>query len=183
MTRPITWAAGSFAALAVAASFAGDRLARLAPASRPAGGVAESAPARLPPQPAPSSIPGLSGRTVVIEGDRAGHFTTTTAIDGRHVTMMVDTGASVVALSHEDAALAGIRPAPSDYQARMSTANGVVAAARVRIREIRVGEIHVRDVDAVVMPRGLLGQSLLGMSFLRQLRGFDIAGNRLTLRG
>uniref|UniRef100_UPI0035CA4A5C retropepsin-like aspartic protease family protein n=1 Tax=uncultured Enterovirga sp. TaxID=2026352 RepID=UPI0035CA4A5C len=126
---------------------------------------------------------GQGDRTVVIDGDRQGHFLAGTAVEGRHLTMMVDTGATIVALTHEDAAAVGIRPAPTDYRARMSTANGEVAAARVRIREIRIGEIYVRDVDAVVMPRGRLRTSLLGMSFLRQLRGFDIAQNRLTLRG
>lgn len=182
MTRPIVWAAGSFVAIAFAATVAGDRMSRLAAAgatSRPAGVAVRTsaAPAGAPDRPA------IGGRTMVIDGDRQGHFLAATAVEGRHLTMMVDTGASLVALSHEDAAAVGIRPAPGDYLARMSTANGEVAGALVRIREIRIGEIHVRDVEAVVMPRGLLRTSLLGMSFLRQLRGFDIAGNRLTLRG
>ena len=55
--------------------------------------------------------------------------------------------------------------------------------APVRIRELRVGDIAVRDVEAVVVPEGRLGTSLLGMSFLRRLKGFDMAGGRLTLRG
>jgi aspartyl protease family protein len=55
--------------------------------------------------------------------------------------------------------------------------------APVRIREMRVGDIVVRDVEAVVAPPGRLRTSLLGMSFLRSLRGFDISGGRLTLRG
>jgi aspartyl protease family protein len=55
--------------------------------------------------------------------------------------------------------------------------------APVRIRELRVGDIAVRDVEAVVVPEGRLGTSLLGMSFLRRLKGFDMAGGRLTLKG
>lgn len=186
MTRPIIWAAGSFVAIAFAATVAGDRMSRLTAAgsaSRP--GLAArtyAAPSGAAPAGAANQA-ALGGRTTVIDGDRQGHFLATTAVEGRHLVMMVDTGASIVALSHEDAAAVGIRPAPGDYRARMSTANGEVAGAPVRIREIRIGEIHVRDVEAVVMPRGLLRTSLLGMSFLRQLRGFDIAGNRLTLRG
>jgi aspartyl protease family protein len=65
----------------------------------------------------------------------------------------------------------------------VSTANGVVQTAPVRIREIRVGDILVRDVEAVVLPPRALGVSLLGMSFLRRLEGFEIAKGRLVLRG
>ena len=97
--------------------------------------------------------------------------------------MMVDTGASLVALSAEDAAKVGIRPNPGAYSRPISTANGNVMVAPVRIRELRVGDIAVRDVEAVVVPEGRLGTSLLGMSFLRRLKGFDMAGGRLTLKG
>ena len=97
--------------------------------------------------------------------------------------MLVDTGATTVALTYEDAASAGIRPFPGDFTRRVSTANGSVAVAPVRLREVRIGDLTVRDVDAVVVPSGRLGTSLLGMSFLRHLGGFDIADNRLTLRG
>lgn len=171
MTRPIIWAAGTFVAIAAGATLAGDRLARLPSREQPA------ARAEGP------RVMGLEGRTVSVPGDRRGHFMVDTAVDGRRLTMLVDTGASIVALTSEDAARAGIRPYPREYNRRVSTANGEVAVAPVRIREMRVGEITVRDVDAVVMPPGRLGTSLLGMSFLRQLRSFGIADGRLTLRG
>jgi aspartyl protease family protein len=97
--------------------------------------------------------------------------------------MMVDTGATIVALTSADAAAIGLQPAPAEYRASVSTANGTVKVAPVRIREIRIGEIVVRDVAAVVMPPGALGRSLLGMSFLRQLRSFDVTRGQLTMRG
>lgn len=179
MTRPIIWAIATFGSLAVAATVAGERLAKLRPASSAPGTVPLAGSADSGPR-APA---GNAGKVVVVHGDGSGHFTVETSVDGRRLRMLVDTGASIVALSQEDALAAGIRPFPSDYKERIATANGDVAVARVRIREIRVGEIYARDVEAVVVPAGRLGTSLLGMSFLRQLRGFDIAGNRLTLRG
>ena len=179
MTRPIVWATGTLVAVALSASFAGDRFAHLASGLRPAGGrAATSEPA--PPAPARQVS---AGRSVTIEGDRLGHFQAEASIDGRHIRLMVDTGASVVALTHEDAAAAGFRPFPSDFSRKVATANGEVAVAPIRIREMRVGDITVRDVDAVVVPKGLLGTSLLGMSFLNRLGSFDIGRGRLTLRG
>jgi aspartyl protease family protein len=178
VTRPIIWAAGSFLALGVAASLAGNRLASLSGDGPTLAPTASPLPVASRPATAPQA-----GRTVTVAGDRRGHFLVETAVDGRRLSMLVDTGASVVALTAEDAAAAGLRPFPSDFTRRISTANGEVAVAAVRIRELRIGDIHVRNVEAVVMPAGRLGVSLLGMSFLRQLRSFDISDGRLTLRG
>ena len=181
MTRPIVWVLGTLGAVAVAATVAVQRLADLAPARDPARPASASVatPAKGP---RPSGV-SQAGRTTVLDGDRAGHFQAEVSIEGRRIPMMVDTGASIVALTYEDAALAGIRPFPSDFTAAISTANGQVAFAPVRLREVRVGDITVRDVAAMVAPRGRLGTSLLGMSFLKQLRSFEVVDNRLTLRG
>ena len=65
----------------------------------------------------------------------------------------------------------------------ISTANGIVAAASVRLAEVKVGDIAVRGVEALVLPPGKLGTSLLGMSFLKRLGGFEIAQGRLILKG
>ena len=97
--------------------------------------------------------------------------------------MLVDTGASFVALSHEDAAMLGLKVSQKDFTRRSSTANGVVETAPVRIKEIRIGDIAVRDVEAVVLPPRALSTSLLGMSFLKRLEGFEVAKGRLVLRG
>ncbi len=182
MTRPIIWAVGTFGVIALAASVAGERLSRLSAGMSPNRSPTEASASAFEPSKSGPTF-GNAGRTLTVDGDRNGHFIVETAVDGRRLTMIVDTGASIVALSHEDALAAGIRPLPSDFKGRISTANGDMAVARVRIREIRVGDIYARDVEAVVVPQGRLRTSLLGMSFLRQLRGFDIASNRLTLRG
>ena len=119
---------------------------------------------------------------VLLAADRSGHYHARVEIDGQGIAMLVDTGATVVALRHEDAQRLGILPMPSDYTVRMSTANGDIYGARARLREVRVENIIVADVQAVVLPRGALRKSLLGMSFLRKLAKFEVSGGNLILR-
>ena len=127
--------------------------------------------------------PGVElGGVMTVPADRRGHFLVEPSVNGQRIRMLVDTGASVVALSHEDAASAGFRPAPGDFTVTVSTANGVAQAAPVRIDEIQIGDITVRGVQAMVAKPGALNVSLLGMTFLKRLGGFEIAQGRLTLR-
>jgi aspartyl protease family protein len=127
--------------------------------------------------------PGVElGGTVTVLADRRGHFLVEPVVDGQRIRMLVDTGASAVALAYEDAMNAGIRVAPSDFTVAVNTANGVTQAAPVRIAEIQIGDITVRGVEAFVARPGALKVSLLGMTFLKRLGGFEIAQGRLTLR-
>lgn len=179
MTRPIVWALGTLVSIGLSTSLTGRRLAEFAGTLKPQRADAASpAPARPPASPAT-----LPERRLVVEGDRRGHFLVRPRVEGADLVMLVDTGASTVALTAEDAARAGIRPGPGEFTITVSTANGMARAAPVRLREVRVGEIVVRDVEATVMTPGRSGTSLLGMSFLRRLRGFEIADGKLTLRG
>ena len=169
MTRPIVWALGMLATAALSATTTSDRLAaRLGLAGSPSPGAPASAAA---------------GQVLAISADLRGHFIVHPALNGQRVRMLVDTGASLVALRSEDAAAIGIRPQPREFNRPTSTANGTVMVAPVRIREMRVGDITVHDVEAVVVPAGRLGTNLLGMSFLRRLKGFEMASGRLTLKG
>lgn len=119
---------------------------------------------------------------VTVPADGRGHFLVEPLVDGRRIRMLVDTGASAVALSYEDAANAGIRVGTTDFTVPVNTANGVTQAARVRIAEIQIGDITVRGVEAFVARPGALKVSLLGMTFLKRLSGFEIAQGRLTMR-
>ena len=141
-------------------------------------------PATAPAKPAPAQAAAYapSGASMALEPDKNGHFHAETEINGRRVTMLVDTGATIIALTAEDAMSFGIRPFPSDYKVPVSTANGTLNAAETKIPEVRVGNVLVRDVSAVVLPQGVLRQSLLGMSFLKKLGGFEFSGGRLLLR-
>jgi aspartyl protease family protein len=170
MPRPIVWALSILASSALSATTAGDRITKAFGLSTARG---EATAARSE-----------AGGRVVVSADLAGHFVVHPTLDGKRIRMLVDTGASLVVLSHEDARLAGVTVTPRDYTRRIETANGVVGAAPVRFSEVRVGDIVVRGVDALVLPPGLLGTSLLGMSFLKRLGGgFEVAQGRLILKG
>ena len=122
-----------------------------------------------------------SGRRVTLEADGRGHYTTEAQINGHSITVMVDTGATSVAVRNEDLIRLGMRPMmPSEYTVPISTANGTVHAARVILAEIRIGSVRVKNVEALVMPDKALGTNLLGMSFIRRLSSVDMAGGRLT---
>ena len=117
-----------------------------------------------------------------LKANERGHFFTKASINGTDVLVLVDTGATTVALSFEDAQDAGLRPGHLDFNVPVSTANGVAQAARVKIDRIEVGDVEVDDVDGMVLPEGALRGTLLGMSFLGRLESFRIEGGVLYLR-
>jgi aspartyl protease family protein len=121
------------------------------------------------------------GSELVVEAGAWGHFHVDAEIDGREIGFLVDTGASMVALSEEDADTIGYPIYQLDYSGRANTANGVARIAPIMIDEIVIGDHIVSNVQAVVI-EGHTGKSLLGMTFLRRLAGFEIKDNRLYLR-
>jgi aspartyl protease family protein len=123
------------------------------------------------------------GQTVVIAASARGQFETDATINGRIIPVMVDTGATAVAISADAARRLGVVPAMADFRIPVTTANGTVNAAPIMLDEVRVGRITVRDVQAIVVPGNALGgQSLLGMTFLSRLGSFAMADGKLTLR-
>ena len=118
---------------------------------------------------------------LVIEADAQGHYRVEARISGQAVPMLVDTGATAVALRAGDARRLGIHPAPAEFDVPVQTANGTVKAARVVLPEVGVGPVRVRDVTALVLPDAVLGTNLLGMSFLGKARRFEVSGGRLVL--
>jgi len=118
---------------------------------------------------------------VVIRAGRNGHFETRAYVNGRAVDVLVDTGATTVALTYEDARAAGIFPSEADFRHRVSTANGTARVALVTLDRVSIDGITVRDVRAVVAEPGRLETTLLGMSFLGQLRRAEMSRGVLTL--
>ena len=129
-------------------------------------------------RPAPPSSP----LSVTLVADSQGHFLVEPIVNGVRLRMLVDTGASLVAISREDARRIGINPLSADFRATVSTANGSVLVAPILLKEIKVGELSVRDVPAAVFPDNRLQVGLLGMSFLSKLSHFEVAGGRLILK-
>ncbi len=121
------------------------------------------------------------GGTVQIRAGELGHYHAEAEVNGRPVEVMVDTGATMVALTYEDAERAGIRLKPSDFTRSVSTANGVTRVAPVVIERICIGDITVRNVAASVSERGRLSTTLLGMSFLSRLERVDMRSGVLVL--
>jgi aspartyl protease family protein len=122
------------------------------------------------------------GERIVIERTKGTPFRVPVEINGAKVTMMVDTGASIVTLSHEDAKAAGINVDKLDYTVSIFTANGKSNAAGVKLDRVAIGTIERRNVRALVAREGMLERSLLGLSFLDTLTGYSIAGDRLEMR-
>jgi len=122
-----------------------------------------------------------SGRSLMVEAGRDGHYAVESRVNGRFVDFLVDTGASLVILRETDAFNAGMRPRASDYTATVSTANGKVKAAPVRIDRIEIGGMTVYDVPALVLPDDILSKNLLGMSFLSRLKRYEVASGRMVL--
>lgn len=112
-----------------------------------------------------------------------GHFTAKVEVNGKPVSMIVDTGASSIVLTPEDAKKAGIDPETLTYRVPVLTANGRTVAARIRLDEVAIGPLDRTKVEALVAKPGALTQSLLGMSFLSRLRSYEFSGDFLTLRG
>ncbi len=157
----------------------------------PSGGAETAVANRVPERPAPpTAAPAPSppaegqwtnGRTVALKADPRGHYLVDAEVNGRRIPAMVDTGASAVALNADTARHLGIYVSRSDYTVPISTANGVIAAAPVKLREVRLGGISIRNVDAIVLPGDVLSVNLLGMTFLSRLSKFQIAGGKLVL--
>ena len=119
---------------------------------------------------------------ISIAADPQGHFFVEPIVNGTRLKMMVDTGASLVVLSKDDARRIGISPAPGDFTTQAATANGVVLVAPVVLKEVSIGEVAVHNVPAAVFPDNKLQVGLLGMSFLAKLSHFEVAGGRLVLK-
>lgn len=129
-------------------------------------------------RPAPDPV-AMAGARVDKASD--GHFWALAQVNGRPLRVLVDTGASEVALTRADARRLGVDVAALDYDKPVLTADGRMQAARVRLERVTVGDAEVRDVDALVVRRGL-NTSLLGMSYLGRLSGFSADREGLTLR-
>jgi len=94
---------------------------------------------------------------------------------------MVDTGASVIALTPQDARRIGLDPDTLDYSWDVQTAGGDVKGASVLLDSIRIHQVEIRNVEAVVLQEQL-ASSLLGMSYLTRLYSYEFRGARLIIR-
>ena len=162
----VGWAAG------------GGQWPALRPAPRPQPVLlapVRSTPA-IPPSPMPLSTPG----TLVIPRGLQGHFFASGDIAGTAFRFVIDTGATTVAISRNDAQSAGINLAALDFNHEGQTAGGTTRYAPVTLPRMRIGDIELTNVQAVVLdaPQAV---PLLGQSFLGRIDKVSIEGDRMTL--
>ncbi len=111
---------------------------------------------------------GGSSQRITLTADAKGHFFTTVIVNGASMPFLVDTGATLVAISSSHAKSAGI-PYTNAERARVQTANGITSVYKVKLDTVRLGDITLNNVDGIVMEDNQLGQhGLLGMSFLNR---------------
>ena len=110
-----------------------------------------------------------------------GHYWAQGEVNGKAVRFLVDTGATAVALTAEDASRLGLDPSNLRYGYQVMTASGQVRAAEVKLASLSVAGAEVDDVDALVIEKGL-PSSLLGMTYLGRLSRFEATRTALILR-
>jgi aspartyl protease family protein len=119
-------------------------------------------------------------RSIELIRDRNGYFYADVQINGAPVHMVVDTGATVVALSRDDARMAGVATSIGMNDVVGQGADGDVKGEEVTLDRVALGDKTVERVPAIVLSSG--SQSLLGQSFLSKFASVQIEGDRMLLR-
>lgn len=109
-----------------------------------------------------------------------GHFWVSASLNGKPVRFLIDTGATLTAISEKTAIEAGVPENSMRQTLLMRTANGTVRAELASIEELRLGNIVARDLDTVVAP-GLGDTNVIGMNLLSRLQGWRVEGKTLIL--
>jgi aspartyl protease family protein len=122
----------------------------------------------------------VSGREVRVRISPDGHFWVLASINGVKRRMLIDSGATVTAISEQTAQQAGINVGKTLAPVMLRTANGVAAAETGSIDELRVGNIVARNLKIVSAP-GLGGLDVLGMNFLSKLQSWRVEDQTLIL--
>lgn len=105
-----------------------------------------------------------------IQSNQRGMFFTTGSINGQLIRFLVDTGATTVAMSSEQAKKLGIQYRLNGRETVASTASGTAKAYRIKLKTVKVGAILQRNIDALVINGAFPRNVLLGMSFLNRIK-------------
>ena len=122
----------------------------------------------------------VDGEEIILPRNADGHYYITLSINDVPVDFVVDTGASQVVLTQNDARRVGLNPDELRYLGIANTANGQVATAAVQLNEVSVGPYLDRSLRATVNG-GQMDQSLLGMSYLGLYDSISITDGELIL--
>ena len=122
----------------------------------------------------------VAGGETRIPMSRDGHFWLTASVNGAETRFLVDTGATLTAISEQTATDANVPQKTLRQTVNMRTANGAIRAELATIGELRMGNIVARDLDAVVAP-GLGDTNVIGMNLLSRLKGWRVEDQTLIL--
>lgn len=133
------------------------------------------------------AVPEIGLPQQVVEGGETrvrlapdGHYWLRAEINGTPANFLVDTGATLTAVSTDTATAVGLEPREAGLPVRMQTANGTVAAEIATIDELRFGNVVARGLDAAIAP-GLGKTNVLGMNFLSRLASVRMEGETMIL--
>lgn len=122
----------------------------------------------------------VSGKELHVPLSPDGHFWVAASINGARTRMLIDSGATVTAISPETARAASISTGTGLTPVVLKTANGLATARTGSIEELRVGNIVARNLKIVSGP-GLAGIDMLGMNFLSKLQSWRVENGTLIL--
>jgi len=122
----------------------------------------------------------LGNGQIAVPRQADGHYYLSLAINGENIRFVVDTGATNMVLTRDDARRAGLEVETLNFIGTANTANGTVRTAPVRLNTVRLGDITDTDVYASVNG-GAMDGSLLGMGYLEKWGRIEISGGELRL--
>ncbi len=138
---------------------------------------------RLAQDSAPAEIRNAANivHTLEIPMHEDGHYWTEANVNGGSTRFVVDTGASIITLSYDDAKKLNLPYFENDFDVVVNTAGGQTLMAEVTLDVVSVGVIELYNVKALVAQEGMLPVSLLGMNFLNQMRRFEFSNGNLIV--
>ena len=122
----------------------------------------------------------VSGRELRVPMGRDGHFWVRARINGVERRLLIDSGATITALSVETAQAAGLEPEESPFPVILKTANGTVAAQTSSVASLHIGNIVARRLPVVVSP-AFGDTEVIGMNFLSKLKSWRVEGTTLIM--
>ncbi|MFZ1742446.1 MAG: TIGR02281 family clan AA aspartic protease [Pontixanthobacter sp.] len=127
-----------------------------------------------------SAAQGWNAGAHVLQRGNGGHFYADAMVEGAQIHFIVDTGASVVALTGSDAEAAGLSWDEAEITSIGTGASGTVYGVPTNLSEVELGGIVRRNIPAVIIPEGLQ-ISLLGQSFLSQIGSVEMRDDKMVL--
>ena len=130
--------------------------------------------------PAATPQPITNGATVTIPVNEDGHYWVDALVNGKPVHFLIDSGATVTALSQGTADSLNVLMDAAGGDVVMMTANGEITARRSMIGEMALGPIRAHDLPVVVSP-AFGSENVLGMNFLGKLKSWRVQGGNMVL--